>query len=175
LPGTALAELAATSANIRIKVADASDLLRVQNSGLDTPTPTTGRTMREMNDYNRRVIEEFRANGGKVGGMWQGTPLLLLTTTGAKSGERRTTPMGYRADGDRLIVWASNGGSPTNPDWYHNLVAHPHVTVEVGTETFDAIAGVTEDAERDQLWTQLVALYPSGHLLLCHLDAQAGG
>jgi deazaflavin-dependent oxidoreductase (nitroreductase family) len=64
------------------------------------------------------------------------------------------------ADGDRLIVWASNGGSPTNPDWYHNLVAHPHVTVEVGTETFDAIAVVTADAERDQLWTQLVALYP---------------
>jgi deazaflavin-dependent oxidoreductase (nitroreductase family) len=113
-----------------------------------------------MNDYNHRVIEEFRANGGKVGGMWEGTPLLLLTTTGAKSGERRTTPMGYMADGDRLIVWASNGGSPTNPDWYHNLVAHPHVTVEVGTETFDAIAVVTADAERDQLWTQGVALYP---------------
>jgi len=114
----------------------------------------------EMNDYNRRLIEEFRAHGGKVGGMWEGTPLLLLTTTGARSGERRTTPMGYLPDGDRLIVWASNGGSPTHPGWYHNLVAHPHVTVEVGTETFDAIAVVTAGAERDRLWTQGVAVYP---------------
>jgi deazaflavin-dependent oxidoreductase (nitroreductase family) len=117
--------------------------------------------MREMNDYNRRLIEEFRANGGKVGGMWEGTPLLLLTTTGAKSGQRRTTPMGYMPDGDHLIVFAAKGGEPPNPDWYHNLVAHPHVTVEVGTETFDAIAVVTEDAERDRLWTKGVALYPS--------------
>lgn len=76
-----------------------------------------------MNDYNRRLIEEFRAHGGKAGGMWEGTPLLLLTTTGARSGERRTTPMGYLPDGDRLIVWASNGGSPTHPGWYHNLLA----------------------------------------------------
>jgi deazaflavin-dependent oxidoreductase (nitroreductase family) len=117
--------------------------------------------MKEMNDYNRRLIDEFRANGGKVGGMWEGTPLLLLTTAGAKSGQLRTTPMGYMADGDRLIVFASSGGTPTHPDWYHNLVAHPQVTIEVGTETFDAIAVVTEDAERDKLWTQGVALYPS--------------
>jgi deazaflavin-dependent oxidoreductase (nitroreductase family) len=114
-----------------------------------------------MNDYNRRLIEEFRAHGGKAGGMWEGTPLLLLTTTGARSGERRTTPMGYLPDGDRLIVWASNGGSPTHPGWYHNLLAHPHVTVEVGTETFDAIAVVTVDAERDRLWARGVAVYPS--------------
>ena len=114
-----------------------------------------------MNDYNRRIMEEFRATGGKVGGMWEGTPLLLLTTTGARSGERRTTPMAYVPDGDRLLVWASNGGSPTHPAWYHNLVAHPHVTVEVGTETYDAIAVVTADAERERLWTQAVALYPS--------------
>jgi deazaflavin-dependent oxidoreductase (nitroreductase family) len=114
-----------------------------------------------MNDYNRRLIEEFRAHGGKVGGMWEGTPLLLLTTAGARSGERRTTPMAYLPDGDRLIVWASNGGSPRNPDWYHNLLAHPQVTVEVGTETFDAIAVVTADAERDRLWARGVAVYPS--------------
>ena len=113
-----------------------------------------------MNDYNRRLIEEFRAHGGKVGGMWEGTPLLLLTTRGAKSGKRRTTPMGYMSEGDRLIVFASSGGAPTHPDWYHNLVAHPHVTVEVGTETFDAIAVVAEDEERDRLWTKGVALYP---------------
>jgi deazaflavin-dependent oxidoreductase (nitroreductase family) len=81
--------------------------------------------MREMNDYNRRLIEEFRAYGGKVSGYFEHTPLLLLTTTGARSGERRTTPMGYLPDGDRLIVFAANGGSPTNPDWYHNLVVLP--------------------------------------------------
>jgi deazaflavin-dependent oxidoreductase (nitroreductase family) len=87
--------------------------------------------------------------------------LLLLTTTGAKSGQRRTTPMGYLPDGDRLIVFAANGGSPTNPDWYHNLLAQPHVTIEVGTETFDAIAVVTTDAERDRLWARGVAVYPN--------------
>jgi deazaflavin-dependent oxidoreductase (nitroreductase family) len=113
-----------------------------------------------MNDYNRRLIEEFRAHGGKVSGYFEHTPLLLLTTTGARSGERRTTPMGYLPDGDRLIVWASNGGAPTHPDWYHNLLAHPHVTVEVGTETFDAVAVVTAGAERDRLWTQGVTVYP---------------
>jgi deazaflavin-dependent oxidoreductase (nitroreductase family) len=113
-----------------------------------------------MNDDNRRVIEEFRTHGGKVGGEWEGTPLLLLTTTGARSGERRTTPIAYLLDGDRLFVWAANGGSPTHPDWYHNLIIHPHVTVEVGTETFEAIAMVTADAERDRLWKEGVAVYP---------------
>src|SRR5258708_8137745 len=117
--------------------------------------------MTNRNDYNRQVIEEFRANEGKVGGIWEGTPLLLLTTTGAKSGERRITPMGYIPDGDRLIVIASVGGAPTHPDWYHNLVAHPEVTVEVGTETFDAIAVVTEDSERDRLWPKAGELYPN--------------
>jgi deazaflavin-dependent oxidoreductase (nitroreductase family) len=122
---------------------------------------TTGGIMTNRNDSNRQVIEEFRANGGKVGGIWEGTPLLLLTTIGAKSGERRITPMGYLPDGDRLIVIASNGGAPTHPDWYHNLVAHPEVTVEAGTETCDAIAVVTEDSERDRLWTKAVEWYPS--------------
>jgi len=114
-----------------------------------------------MNDYNRHLIEEFRANGGKVSGQFEHTPLLLLTTIGAKSGQCRTTPLGYMPEGDRLIVIASSGGAPTHPDWYHNLVAHPQVTVEVGTETFDAIAVVAEDEERDRLWTKGVALYPS--------------
>ena len=116
--------------------------------------------MTNRNDYNRQVIEEFRTNGGKVSEPFEHTPLLLLTTTGAKSGERRITPMGYIPGGDRLIVIASNGGAPTHPDWYHNLVAHPEVTVEVGTETFDAIAVVTEDSERDWLWNKGVELYP---------------
>jgi deazaflavin-dependent oxidoreductase (nitroreductase family) len=119
------------------------------------------RIMTNPSDYNRQVIEEFRANGGKVGGTWEHTPLLLLTTTGAKSGERRITPMGYMPDGDRLIVFASAGGAPTHPGWYHNLLGHPEVTVEVGTETFDAFAAVTEDSERDRLWTKGVELYPS--------------
>ena len=114
-----------------------------------------------MNDYNRHLIEEFRANGGKVSGQFEHTPLLLLTTIGAKSGQCRTTPLGYMPEGDRLIVIASSGGAPTHPDWYHNLVAHPQVTVEVGTETFDANAVVAEDEERDRLWTKGVALYPS--------------
>lgn len=114
-----------------------------------------------MNDYNRHLIEEFRANGGKVSGQFEHTPLLLLTTIGAKSGQCRTTPLGYMPEGDRLIVIASSGGAPTHPDWYHNLVAHPQVTVEVGTETFNAIAVVAEDEERDRLWTKGVALYPS--------------
>ena len=111
--------------------------------------------MKDMHDYNRCSIEEFRANGGKVSGH-----TLLLTTTGAKSGERRTTPMGYTPDGDRLIVIASNFGAPTHPDWYHNLVTHPDITVEVGTETFAATAVVTKDSERDRLWTKTVELYP---------------
>src|SRR6266571_8130919 len=106
-----------------------------------------GDFMADRNDWNRKMIDEFRANGGKVGGMWEGRPLLVLTTTGAKSGRRHTTPTMYLRDGNRLLVFASKGGAPTHPDWYHNLVAHPEVTVEVGTETFDAIAVVTEDSE----------------------------
>ena len=116
--------------------------------------------MADKNDWNSQMIEQFRANEGKVGGMWEGRPLLLLTTTGAKSGQRHTTPTMYLRDGDRLLIFASKRGAPTHPDWYHNLLAHPQVTVEVGTETFDAIAVVTEDAERDRLWTKGVALYP---------------
>jgi deazaflavin-dependent oxidoreductase (nitroreductase family) len=128
---------------------------------LITSASTRGGIMTSSNDYNRQIIEEFHANGGKVGGMWEHTPLLLLTTTGAKSGMRRTTPMAYMPDGGRLIVWASAGGAPTHPDWYHNLVAHPDVTIEVGTETFDAFAVVIEGTDRDRLWAKGVELYPS--------------
>ena len=116
--------------------------------------------MRDRNDFNRRLIEEFRANGGKVSGFSGSMPLLLLTTIGAKSGQRRTTPTGYVPDGDRWIVIASNLGAPAHPDWYYNLVTHPEVTVEVGTETFDAIAVATEGPERDRLWARIVELYP---------------
>jgi deazaflavin-dependent oxidoreductase (nitroreductase family) len=113
--------------------------------------------MNQSDEYNRRTIEAFRANGGKVEGH---THVLLLTHTGARSGESRTTPMGYTPDGDRLIVIASNFGAPTHPAWYHNLVAHPDVTVEVGTETFAATAVVTEGAERERLWTKAAELHP---------------
>ncbi len=116
--------------------------------------------MRERNDYNRQLIEEFRANRGKTGGPFEGRPLLLLTTTGAKSGARRTTPMMYIPDGERLLVIASNIGAPAHPAWYHNLLAHPDVTVEVETKTFEATAVVTEGAERDRLWSRIVELYP---------------
>lgn len=116
--------------------------------------------MTDYKDYNRQLIEEYRANRHKAGGPFEGRPLLLLTTTGARSGERRTTPMMYIPDGERLLVIASNAGAPKHPDWYRNLVAHPHVTVEVGTRTFDAIALVTEGEERQRLWARIVELYP---------------
>ena len=116
--------------------------------------------MADRNDWNRQVIEEFRANGGKVGGMWEGRPLLLLTTTGARSGKRHTTPTMYLPDGDRLLVFASKGGAPTNPDWYHNLLAHPEVTVEVGSETYKATATPLTGEERDRLYARQAELYP---------------
>ncbi len=116
--------------------------------------------MADMNDWNRQTIEEFRANGGKVGGFWEGKPLLLLTTTGAKSGQRRTTPTMYLRDGDRLLIFASKRGAPTNPGWYHNLVAHPQVTVEVGSETYEATATVLKGEERDRLYARQAELYP---------------
>ncbi len=116
--------------------------------------------MIDQNTYNRQLIEEFRADRDKGGGAMKGRPLLLLTTTGAKSGQLRTKPMMYIPDGDRLLVIASNAGAPTHPDWYRNLVAHPEVTVEVGNETFKAIATVTEGLERQRLWSRVVELYP---------------
>ncbi len=111
--------------------------------------------MTDQNDYNRRLIEEYRAARGAPDGPFAGRPLLLLTTTGARSGRRRTTPMMYIRDGQRLLVIASNAGAPAHPDWYHNLVAHPNVTVEVGAETFDASAVVVEGAERQRNHTSI--------------------
>src|SRR5260370_10386108 len=94
--------------------------------------------MTDQNDYTRKVIEEFRANPDKAGGAFEGRPLLLLTTRGARSGQRRTAPMMYVPDGDRLLVIASNAGALTHPAWDYNVVAHPHVTVAVGVRPFDA-------------------------------------
>ena len=103
--------------------------------------------------YNDRIIEEFRANGGRVGG-WEGTPLLLLTTTGARSGRARTNPLTYLRDGDRIAIFASKGGAPTHPDWYYNVRANPRVHVELGDEAFDADARIATGEERDRIWEE---------------------
>jgi deazaflavin-dependent oxidoreductase (nitroreductase family) len=116
--------------------------------------------MPEVTDWNRAVIDEFRANDGKVGGQFAGAPLLILTTTGAKSGKQRTHPLVYLPDGDRLIVFASKGGAPTSPDWYHNLVANPTATVELGNETFDVKATVLTGEERDRIFAKQAEQMP---------------
>jgi deazaflavin-dependent oxidoreductase (nitroreductase family) len=116
--------------------------------------------MTDWNDWNKKVTEEFRANNGKVGGRFEGRPIVLITHTGAKSGAMRTTPLIYMPDGDRMVIIASKGGAPTNPDWYHNLVKNPKVTLEVGTERFDAHARVAEGKERDVLYARLAKLFP---------------
>ena len=105
----------------------------------------------DVNDWDRRIIEEFRANGGNVGGPLAGAPLLLLTTTGAKSGQQRISPLAYLSEGGHIYVFAGNRGAPTNPGWCHNLVAHPDVIVELGAEKFAARAIVVDSAERDRL------------------------
>jgi deazaflavin-dependent oxidoreductase (nitroreductase family) len=120
--------------------------------------------MFNWNNWNRQITAEFHANAGKVGGAFEGKNLLLLTTTGARSGQRRTVPLVYLPDGDRYIIFASKGGAPANPDWYHNLVAHPQVTVVIGNgselETFDATATVITGEERDQLYARQVQVIP---------------
>jgi deazaflavin-dependent oxidoreductase (nitroreductase family) len=114
-----------------------------------------------MSDWNKKIIEEFRANGGKVGGNFAGRTLLLLHTKGAKTGEERVNPVAYTRDGDRLVVIASKGGAPTNPDWYYNLVANPEVHVEVGSDQFDAQATVTADEhERRRLYDKMIEMMP---------------
>jgi deazaflavin-dependent oxidoreductase (nitroreductase family) len=116
--------------------------------------------MSEMNDWNTTIIEEFRANGGKVGGQFEGAPLLLLHTTGARTGSKRVNPMMYRELDGRYVVFASKGGAPDNPDWYHNLVANPAVTAEIGTQTVELTARVAADAERAPIWAAWKADYP---------------
>ena len=114
-----------------------------------------------MSDYNTQIIEEFRANAGKVGGRWEGRDLLLLTTTGRKSGRAHTTPMVYTRDGDRLLVYASKAGAPTHPDWYLNLVADPNVIVEVGDDRYDATAAPLESDERNRAFTEQAERNPA--------------
>lgn len=116
--------------------------------------------MSEYLDWNQKVIDEFRANGGQVGGQFQGAPLLLLTTTGAKSGKTRVSPvMHLDLDGHRY-VFASKAGADTNPDWYTNLRANPDVTVEVGKEKYEAAAAPLSGEERDRVFTEQAQRYP---------------
>ena len=108
--------------------------------------------MADMDDFNARIIEEFRANDGVVGGPFAGATLLLLTTTGARTGRERINPVAYRAEVDDVFVFASKAGAPTDPDWFHNLVADPSVKVELGNEHFDATAEVLTGEERDRVF-----------------------
>jgi deazaflavin-dependent oxidoreductase (nitroreductase family) len=116
--------------------------------------------MSSPNGWNKAIIDEFRANGGRVGGPFAGGTLLLLHTTGAKSGAERVNPLAYTRDGDRYVVIASKAGAPSNPDWYYNVAAHPLVTVEVGTEQFQAQAVIADEPERTRLFEQMAALRP---------------
>jgi deazaflavin-dependent oxidoreductase (nitroreductase family) len=103
-------------------------------------------------DFNAKIIEEFRANEGRVGDMFEGMPLLLLHHTGAKSGKSRVNPLAYQSDGGRYVVFASKAGAPSNPDWYYNLKAHPNVTIEVGTGTIEVVASEASGEERERLY-----------------------
>jgi deazaflavin-dependent oxidoreductase (nitroreductase family) len=112
-------------------------------------------------DYNGAIIKEFRAHQGRVGGMWQGTTLILIHHIGARSGIERVTPVACSPQpGGRFAIWAANGGSPTHPNWYYNLRAHPRITVEVGTQTFTVVAEELGGTARAQLWPKLVAEWP---------------
>jgi len=116
--------------------------------------------MSEMQDFNAQIAAEFRANGGQVGGMFAGATLLLLTTTGAKSGARRLNPLVYYGEGERYMVFASAGGAARHPDWYFNLTANPEVTVEVGAETFRARATELTGEDRDRIYAAQAARSP---------------
>ncbi len=117
-------------------------------------------TLANVNDWNKQIIDEFHENGGKVGGQFAGADLLLLHTLGAKSNQPRTNPLAYFKDGDKYVIAASKAGAPTNPDWYYNILAHPDVTLEVGTEQFKARATVAERAERDRIFNEIASKAP---------------
>jgi deazaflavin-dependent oxidoreductase (nitroreductase family) len=111
-------------------------------------------------DFNTAIVEEFRANGGRVGGPFEGAPMLLLHHRGAKSGTERVSPVMYQAVGDNFAVFGSKAGAPTNPAWYHNLIANPDTSVEVGTDIFPVRARVASDEERDPIWSRQKERYP---------------
>jgi len=117
--------------------------------------------MTEREDRNTRIIQEFRTNHGKVGGYFEGRPLLLLTMRGAKTGRERTTPLAYLADGERYVIFATKGGAPTNPAWYYNVAANPDVTIEVGDRRIQAEARVTNEPERTELYRRQAERWPA--------------
>lgn len=116
--------------------------------------------MNSPNNWNQGIIDEFRANSGKVGGPFAGKTLLLLHTVGAKSGQERINPVATVHDSDRLVIIASKGGAPMNPDWYYNILAQPLVTVEIGTEQFQALAEIVAEPERTRLYSKMVEMMP---------------
>jgi deazaflavin-dependent oxidoreductase (nitroreductase family) len=116
--------------------------------------------MSRSNDYNASNIAEFRKNHGKVGGYFEGDPLVLLNTVGARTGKVHTVPVMYLKDGNRWVVFATKGGSDTNPDWYYNLKAHPDIKIEVGDDKFNAHAELLTGAERDKIYARQASLYP---------------
>jgi len=116
--------------------------------------------MSDVNERNKQIIAEFRANGGKVGGFFEGKSLLLLHTKGAKSGEPRINPVACVRDGERLVVIASKGGAPTNPDWYYNVITNPMVTVEVGADQIQARAEEAQEPERTRLYNKMAEMMP---------------
>ncbi|MFI5034888.1 MAG: nitroreductase family deazaflavin-dependent oxidoreductase [Acidimicrobiales bacterium] len=122
--------------------------------------PSKEERRRRTQDWNAKIIADFRANAGRVGGSFAGAPVLLLHTTGAKTGAERVNPMMYLPEGDRVFVFASKAGAHSHPDWYHNLVAHPRVTVELGAETFEATARPITGAERDRIYAVQAERYP---------------
>jgi len=115
----------------------------------------------ETSDYNTKIIKEFRANRGRVGGPWAGITLILIHHIGARSGIERVTPVAYHPQpGGRFAIWAANGGSPTHPNWYYNLKSHPEITAEAGAQAFTVLAQELEHTARTGLWPKLVAVYP---------------
>ena len=121
-----------------------------ESSDTDTETPGTGTT--NPADFNTKIVDEYRANGGKLGGMFAGSDLLLLHHTGAKSGVQRVSPLAYQRIGESYAIFASRAGSVANPDWLYNVVANPDTTIEIGTETVPVMARVAQPAERDVIW-----------------------
>jgi deazaflavin-dependent oxidoreductase (nitroreductase family) len=118
--------------------------------------------MSEANDYNEQIIEQFRANAGKVGGSFESLPLVLLHHTGARSGIERVNPLAYQRLGDDSVaIFASKGGATTNPDWYHNLVANPNASIEIGAERYDVTARVAKDDERGRIWEAQKKAFPN--------------
>lgn len=116
--------------------------------------------MSDMNDFNQQIIEEFRANGGRVGGPFEGAPMLILHTTGAKSGKERVAPLVYQPVDDAWAIFGSKGGAPTHPDWFHNIKADPEISIEVGTDTVPVTARIAEGDEHDRIWAAQKEMAP---------------